>query len=100
MILMPNDKVHVDAYEAGIARVSGQTWVRDGVRGDYLRKGDERTKIVAIASGTVLVYQLPESVDLDNATFTNGANGVFLEDGDGFRMNMSESSRSNIGDAA
>gem|GEM_PF-297902 len=118
MILKPNDKVlvahrrlfegdqtryfagYVDAYEAGIARVTGRTWIHDGLHGSWLRKEDETTKIVAIASGTVIVYQLPEGVDLDNATVTDTPTGVFLEDGDGFRMNLSESHRSGSADAA
>lgn len=90
----------VDAYGDGVARVTGYTWVRDSASGDFFRKDDERTKLVAIAAGTVIVYQLPESVDMGALTMKFEPNGLFLEDGDDFRMNLSESTRSSHSDAA
>ena len=80
----------VDAYHDGIALVTGRTWLKDGYSGEYLCKPDFRTKVVAIASGTVIVYRLPSSVDL--ATFRIEADGqdvVGCDDG-GFRMDLNE----------
>jgi hypothetical protein len=80
----------VEGYESGLARVTGHTWIRDGYHGGYERKEDIRTKIVPIASGTVLVYQLDSSLDLDALQVQTENTEVFATDGRGFRMNLTE----------
>ena len=47
---------HIDGYEAGIARLTGHSYVRDPIGGTMLEKSDLRTKILSLASGTLLVY--------------------------------------------
>ena len=80
----------VEGYGDGLARVIGYTWTRDPYQGLYVRKSDERTKIVPIASGTVIVYQLPATVRLED--FVLVAEGAILiaHDGAAFRMDLSE----------
>jgi len=81
----------VEGYEHGLARVCGHTFVRDGYQGEYRRKNDERTKVVAIASGTVMLYALPSCVDLASVSFNNEGGDLWLVDGLGWRMDLSES---------
>ncbi|MEM9380406.1 MAG: hypothetical protein AAGB93_10705, partial [Planctomycetota bacterium] len=80
----------VDAYEAGMARITGHTWMHDGYRGSYQQKDDERTKIVPILSGSVIVYQLPSDTLLDDLTVTVEGVKMFLRDGAGFEMDLTE----------
>ena len=81
----------VDAYEDGIARITGYSWVRDQVRGQILRKEDRRTKIVSIASGTLLVYRLPVFVDIESLRIESGPyREVLLSDGQDFRMDLTD----------
>lgn len=80
----------IEGYEAGIARVTGHSWLRDGFRGGFRRKADLRTKIVAITSGTVLVYQLDGSVDLEALEINVEEDRVVARDGHGFQMDLSE----------
>ena len=80
----------VEAYEAGIARVTGHSWLRDGYRGSFTRKDDERTKIVPITSGMVFVYQLPGSVDIAKLEVRTEGTDVVMTDGHGFRMDLTE----------
>ena len=54
----------VEAYDAGVAAVTGRTWVRDTFSSRMVAKQDERTKIVALSAGTFLAYRLPAHADL------------------------------------
>ena len=80
----------VEGYEAGLARVTGYTWTRDPFQGGYHRKDDPRTKIVAIASGTVIVYQLDQAVEVASLRIVHEGNEVIAKDGGGFRMDLTE----------
>ena len=80
----------VDDYGDGLARIEGYTWLRDGYDGSFSRKQDLRTKMVPVTSGTVIVYELPESVDIDG--FEIGVDGLRTVacDRAGFEMDLSE----------
>ncbi len=81
----------VDDYDSGIARITGYTWLRDPVSGVMVRKQDLRTKIVSLSAGTLIVYQLPSDLIVENVLFSmDGHNHLFLEDGKGLRMDLSE----------
>ena len=82
----------VDAYEAGVVRVTGHSHVRDAVGGRLIEKDDERTKILSLASGTLIVYLLPDRVALDLLKFVATDGRLVLSDGKGFTMNLTESS--------
>ena len=79
-----------DAYENGLAKVEGFTWVRDQTHG-YVRKDDRRTKIIALASGSVIVYELPREVDIESLFVEEcGHQRLLLKDGRKFCMDVSE----------
>lgn len=80
----------VEAYESGVARITGNTWTLDGYRGNFAGKEDLRTKIVAIASGTLIVYQLPSTVDLGSFVIERVENAIHARDALGFDMDLSE----------
>jgi hypothetical protein len=80
-------------YDAGVVKLSGRSYARDLVSGELVEKAEERTKLVALASGTVLVYQLPGSVMRERLTFHNEDGETWLQDGEGFRMNLTEEPR-------
>ena len=108
MILKPGDKVlmvhrrlfegdserfflgAVEEYEHGIARVTGFTFVRESMSGRVIRKNDPRTKIVSIASGTLIVYQLPADLAIEKAQFITSESKLTLSDGASFTMNVTE----------
>jgi len=83
----------VDAYEAGVVKATGHTFVRDLITGNLLEKADGRTKILSLSSGTLIVYQLPEGIFLDSITFVVEDGSLSLRDGQGFVMNLTEFSR-------
>ncbi len=87
----------VEGYDAGIARITGYTWLRDGFRGGFRRKDDLRTKIVAIASGSVIVYQLEASLDLEALEIKVEGDRVVARDGHEFLMDLSEGAPVNPG---
>lgn len=80
----------VDAYEAGIVRVKGHSFVRDMLGGRVIEKSDERTKILSLSSGTLIVYQLPDAVALDTLTFEVREGQLTLMDGKEFTLNLAE----------
>jgi hypothetical protein len=47
-------------------------------------------KVLSLSSGTLLVYQLPEGVDVDSLRFEVKEPTVSLIDGKGFTMNLTE----------
>ena len=81
----------VQAYEQGIIKVQGYTFVKDMFSGNMSKKSDLRTKVMSIVSGTLIVYQLPVVVLLDSVNFSRDQDGgLVLTDGGGFSMDMSE----------
>lgn len=85
----------VEEYESGIARVTGYTFVRESFVGRVFRKDDLRTKIVAILSGTLIVYRLPEHLAIDKLHFVYAEGKLIVTDDAGFEMNLEERARSN-----
>lgn len=80
------------AYEQGIAKVKGHTFVKDLFSGSMKKKPDLRTKVVSIVSGTFIVYQLPVTARLDSMRFSlDQDGGLVLTDEGGFSMDVSES---------
>ncbi len=81
----------VEAYSAGIARVTGHSWLREAVRGDIQRKPDRRTKIVSLASGALLIYVLPRDLNLGALQMRQGkGQEVVLVDDAGFEMDLTD----------
>ena len=108
MILKPGDKIlvahrrlfesdevrffvgQVQHYEEGVVKVRGHSYVRDVIAGSLIEKAEERTKLLSLSSGTLLVYQLPDTVSLDRLRFTATDGRLMLSDGSGFTMNLAE----------
>ena len=83
----------VVAYDAGLVKVAGHSFVRDPVTGGMIEKSEARTKVLALASGTLMVYQLPDAVALESLAFTWADGRVTAADGKGFEMNLGEVAR-------
>ena len=88
----------VDAYDAGLVKVTGHSYVRDPVTGGMIEKTEPRTKILALASGTLIVYQLPDATVLDRLEFKWEDGRVSASDGNGFMMNLGEMARRQPGE--
>ena len=72
----------VEEYLQGVAKVTGYTWVVEPYKGTFVRKSLENTRLLALASGTLLVYQLPAEFDIEKAEFRlDDERGVHLTDG-------------------
>ncbi len=80
----------VECCEHGLAKVTGFTWTRDAARG-FLRKDGKRTKIISLLSGTVIVYELPGEVLIEDLRIDQpGGHVISLTDGRKFRMDLAE----------
>ena len=80
----------VVAYDDGIVKLDGWTYLKDFGTGNIMRKPDHRTKLYALASGTILVYQLPAGTNLDALQFTVDGARALVTDGGELQMDMSE----------
>src|SRR5437016_2268846 len=83
----------VDEYEAGVVKVTGNSYAPDIIVGLMIEKAEERTKILAVSSGTLLVYLLPEAVALDRVKFVIKDGRLSLSDDNNFTMNLAEHTR-------
>ena len=80
----------VEMYSEGVAKVSGFTWTRDPTHG-FQRKADRRTKLIAIASGNLIIYEIPREVEIEEVRIEQLAgHTVVATDGAKFRMDISE----------
>jgi hypothetical protein len=80
----------VDAYDAGLARVSGYTWLHDITHGKLNRKEDKRCKIIPLASGNVISYVLPNHLSIDTLRIEQRKQHLLLTDGNNFIMDISD----------
>jgi hypothetical protein len=80
----------VDAYEEGVVKATGRTYVRDPMGGRMIEKADARTKLLSLSSGTLIVYQLPEAVELEGLKFIGSDGLLALTDERGFAMDLTE----------
>lgn len=81
----------VEAFDSGLALVSGYTWEKEQFAGQFRKKEDLRKKIVPIASGTVLAYLLPRETDVGKLVVESlGRDTVWLTDHGKFRMDLTE----------
>lgn len=93
--LFPEDSARyffgvVEAYCDGIAKVSGFTWTCDSSRG-FQRKSDRRTKLIAVGSGNIIVYELAPEVDVEAIRVEQpGGRSVLATDGAKFQMDLAE----------
>ena len=81
----------VQDYENGIVRVAGYSWVRDPIQAKYVRKNDERIKIISLLAGTLVTYVLPDDVTIaDLMIHQHKDHKVMLTDGKEFSMDLTE----------
>jgi hypothetical protein len=80
----------VEAYEDGIARVSGYIFTVDPVRFEFVPRPEPRTRIVSLLSGDVLVNIIPPGIDLDKVVYRQEAKAVRVTDGSSWHLDLSE----------
>ena len=107
-ILTPGEKIHVihrrhfekephrhfvgvvDAYENGLARVTGHLFTVDPVKFKFIRRPELRVRIISLANGDVLVNVIPRTVDLEKVAYRQEAKSVRVTDGAGWQLELSE----------
>jgi hypothetical protein len=92
--LFPEDRPRyfvgaVLAYEGGILKVQGFSWVHDQMSGAYARKNELRTKIFSIHASGFLIYQLPRELKSETLRLEQ-ENLRSLLRADGFEMDLTE----------
>jgi hypothetical protein len=108
MILKQGEKVHiihrrhyekdhhrhfvgvVDAYEAGVARVTGNVYTVDPAKFTFMRRPEVRTRLVSVVSGDVLLNVLPAKVNLEKIQYKQERKAVRVTDGSDWYLDLSE----------
>ncbi len=109
MLLKPGEKVHcgllaqyegqarrafigvVEAYEDGVARIRGRSWLYDALQGIYTSKEDERVRLIAVTSGRYVVNVLPIETDMAQVRYHLRPDAsLWLTDGSALMMDVSE----------
>jgi hypothetical protein len=109
VLLTPGEKIHVmhrrrfekdvrrhfvgqvEAYEQGVARVSGYVFVIDDLSNHlFVKRPDRRTKFVPINSGDVIVNVIPETVDLERVAYEIKDRSLRVTDGSDWSMDVKE----------
>lgn len=108
VILSPGEKVHiihrrlfehdphrhfvgtVEAYDAGVVRVTGNVFGVDQMTFQFVRRNEVRTRIVSAASGEVIINVLPASVKLDKIRYKQEANLLRVSDGSDWHLDLSD----------
>jgi hypothetical protein len=108
MILKPGEKLHVihrrkferephrhfvgivEAYETGVARVTGHVYTVDTVKLSFFRRPEKRTRILAISSGDLLVNVVPAEVDLEKIVYKIEKKSLRVTDGSTWHLDISE----------
>jgi hypothetical protein len=108
MILAPGEKIHVihrrhyekdhhrhfiglvDAYESGVARVTGNVYTVDLVKFAFVKRTERRTRLIAISSGDLLLNIIPPEVDLDKIVYRQEQKSVRVTDGSAWHLDLSE----------
>ncbi len=80
----------VEAYEGGVARVTGHLFTVDPIRFEFFRRPEERTRLVSLLSGDVLINIIPSEVDLDTITYQQQAKALRVTDGFKWHLDLSE----------
>lgn len=81
----------VEAYQDGLARVTGHTWAQDAFHESFVKKEDARCKIIPLTSGALIVYLLPNTLNLARVEFHADPQGrLWLRDGEGLGMDLTE----------
>lgn len=80
----------VNAYENGIARVTGHIYTVDPVKAAFFRRPELRTRIISLITGDVLVNVLPSSVNLEKIVYKQESKSVRVTDESGWQMEISD----------
>ena len=108
MILKPGEKVHVihrriyekdhhrhfigvvEAYDLGVARITGHVYTVDAVKFSFVKRPELRTRLVSVVSGDVLINIIPPAVNLDKITYKQERKAVRVTDGSDWHLDLSE----------
>lgn len=108
MILQKGEKIHVihrryfekephrhfvglvDDYENGLARATGHLYTVDAVKFAFFRRPEPRTRLIAVASGDVLVNIIPPEVDLEKVVYLQDKKFLRVTDGRKWHLDISE----------
>lgn len=80
----------IEACTDRALRVKGHLFVHDSGAGAFVRKSEERTRLIPL-DNRVIINILPAGISLDRIGYSHDAEGnLMLTDGAGFELDISE----------
>jgi len=81
----------VEAYEDGVARVRGKSWLYDALQGVYVPKADARVRLISVTSGRYVFNVFPPETEMSKVRYERRPDGtLLLTDGRALAMDVSE----------
>jgi hypothetical protein len=80
----------VEAYENGVARVTGNVFSVDRSKYAFVRRPETRTRIISLMSGDLLVNIIPAEVDLTKIHYKVENKVTRVTDGVSWHLDLSE----------
>ncbi len=108
MILKPGEKLHVihrrhfeneahrhfvgvvEAYEAGVARLTGYVFTVDRVKYTFIKRPEQRTRFISLLAADLLINLIPEDVDLAKIQYKQENKQLRVTDGENWHLDLSE----------
>ena len=113
MILEPGEKIHVIvrrnfesdmrrhfigeilATDINLARVAGYAFVLDNMSGQFVRRPEERIRIIALTDSGNIINVLPGEADIENSQYKQSKEGkLMVTDSKTFSLDINEFSSS------
>ncbi len=73
-----------------VVKIRGYSHLRDLSTGHFARKGEIRTKVISVTSGTYILYALPDDASVDAMEIRSVGGKVELRGDREFRMDLTE----------
>ena len=107
-LLNPGEKIHVvhrrqldtephrhfvgvvDQYAGGVIRMTGHLYVVDKSTFQFVKRPEQRTRVVSVVSGEIIVNILPVTTDLEKIVYKLEGAAVRVTDGTDWHLDLSE----------
>lgn len=81
----------VDTCTDQLVKATGYSWIRDELSGNMIKKVTQTTRLFPLGAGSLLVYELLESLNLDSIRFEFDHDGKFWLIGEpNYKIDLSE----------
>jgi len=79
----------VDSYEGQLVRATGYLFRADSHSNEFRKQGGHRTRIISLASDTLIINILPMRIDIEQVTYKHEGDHTTITDGSDWHLEIS-----------